>query len=224
MSGQSKSESLSLPNKVATECMLVLFVLTVALISAEAQNTPEYFEVGGKLVLKPEPFSGPTRSFTWKLNGKIVGVLDEDQELVYYSAFRDRAQTCFNDNTSLTCTKESKSCSLSCGGDITEAGPVTFDFKKGDGDWEEGEKDITIVNDATTNAVETFSCRMKNPLGETDSESVDNPFYVGSNTGVIVGMVLGVLGVLLGGAAAGGAYYHRRADQPEEAPLLGQQP
>uniref|UniRef100_A0A3Q1F4R2 Ig-like domain-containing protein n=1 Tax=Acanthochromis polyacanthus TaxID=80966 RepID=A0A3Q1F4R2_9TELE len=105
----------------------------------------------------------------------------------------------------LTCTQSSESCSLSCGGDITEAGPVTFYFKKGDGGWEKGDQTITIMNNNDTHAVETFSCRMENPLGQKDSEPVDNPFYVKSNPGLIVGIVLGVLAVVgvIGGVIVG---------------------
>uniref|UniRef100_A0A3Q1BA97 Ig-like domain-containing protein n=1 Tax=Amphiprion ocellaris TaxID=80972 RepID=A0A3Q1BA97_AMPOC len=198
--------------------LLAALLLLEALISAEAQNTLRYLEVGSKLVLRPEPVSGSIKSITWKLNGSIVGVLDEGQELVYSPAFKDRASV---DTTTgvleisnmmktdsglytvainnriqsggydvqvikqvpkpvvmITCTPKLESCSLSCHGDITDADPVTFSFRKGGRGWEEGEQNIKIINDEDTQAVETFSCRMKNPLGEKDSEPVDNPFYI----------------------------------------------
>uniref|UniRef100_A0AAQ5YVY9 Ig-like domain-containing protein n=1 Tax=Amphiprion ocellaris TaxID=80972 RepID=A0AAQ5YVY9_AMPOC len=228
--------------------LLAVLLLLEALISAEAQNTLKYLEVGGKLVLRPEPVSSRIIGVTWKFNDGIVGEWDEGQELEYSPIFRDRASvdtttgvleisnmmknhsglyTVEINNrkqsgghdvrvikqvpkpvvmiTPLTCTKESESCFLSCDGDITDADPVTFYFRKGGGDWEEGEQNITIMNDATTQAVPKFFCRMKNPVGETDSESVDNPFSVGANTGVIVGAIVGsVVGVLVAGAVAGG--------------------
>uniref|UniRef100_A0A3Q1F066 Ig-like domain-containing protein n=1 Tax=Acanthochromis polyacanthus TaxID=80966 RepID=A0A3Q1F066_9TELE len=219
-----------------------------------------YLEVGGKLILQPEPFSDPVRNITWRLNDNIVGEWNEGQPLVYSAVFKDRASV---ENTTgvleisnimktdsglytveinnriqdggydvavikrvpkpvvmltpLTCTKESKSCFLSCGGDITEAGPVTFYFKKGDGGWEEVTQYITIMNDKDTQAVKKLSCRMKNPLGQKDSEAVDNPFYVAPSRWKFVVVVLGVLAVVAA-VVAGGLYYNNHHKNSSRTP------
>ncbi|XP_026211861.1 SLAM family member 9-like [Anabas testudineus] len=65
---------------------------------------------------------------------------------------------------------------LSCEGNTTEAEPVTYSWKTGDGEWKESEKSITISNTEETQRVETFSCRMKNPVSEEDSESSTDLF------------------------------------------------
>uniref|UniRef100_A0A3P8T786 Ig-like domain-containing protein n=1 Tax=Amphiprion percula TaxID=161767 RepID=A0A3P8T786_AMPPE len=194
--------------------LLAALLLLEALISAEAQNTLRYLEVGGKLVLRPEPVSGGITSITWKLKGGIVGEWNKETlPLEFSPAFQGRASmdtttgvleisNMMKNHSGLytveindrvqeggydvevikqvpepeafmrppTCTQSSESCFLSCDGDITEAGPVTFYFKKGGGGWEEGEQNIKIINDEDTRAVATFSCRMKNPVGEKDSE------------------------------------------------------
>uniref|UniRef100_A0A3Q1EZ25 Ig-like domain-containing protein n=1 Tax=Acanthochromis polyacanthus TaxID=80966 RepID=A0A3Q1EZ25_9TELE len=266
--------------------LLAALLLLEALISAEAQNTLKYLEVGGKLVLKPKPVSEPIRSIIWKFNFGVVGEWHKDTlPLDYSEVFKDRAKVDtttgeleisnmmktdsglytveINDGIQdggydvgvikqvpkptafmrpPTCTQSSERCFLTCDGDITEAGPVTFYFKKGDGGWEEGEQAITIMNDKDTKAVETFSCRMKNPVGQKDSEPVKNPFYVKSNPGLIVGIVLGVLAVVgvIGGVIVGLFLKKQRSgngtvttpaastiengDKPEERPLKDMSP
>ncbi|XP_072246421.1 SLAM family member 9-like [Leuresthes tenuis] len=78
----------------------------------------------------------------------------------------------------LTCNKEtSKVCTLSCEAEVSGAEPVTYLWKKGGGKWTEAEKDLSITNDEETQGVETFSCRLKNPVSEADSEPFPNAFF-----------------------------------------------
>ncbi|XP_040905527.1 uncharacterized protein LOC121189460 isoform X3 [Toxotes jaculatrix] len=89
----------------------------------------------------------------------------------------------------LTCASDSKSCDLVCDGDTTGAEPVTYSWKKGDGGWITGEQNMTIKNDEETRRVETFSCQMKNPVSEKDSDPYKNPFSEkqdGSSVGLVV--------------------------------------
>lgn len=80
------------------------------------------------------------------------------------------------------CSTASKSCILLCDRKadeavtVAEAEPVTYSWKEGDGAWEDGEKNRTITNDEKTQLVKTFSCRMKNPFSEKESDPVDNAF------------------------------------------------
>ncbi|XP_034057272.1 uncharacterized protein LOC117536482 [Gymnodraco acuticeps] len=57
-------------------------------------------------------------------------------------------------------------CKLTCEGDTTGAGPVTYSWKTGDGEWKELQKDII---EEEHGHVKTFTCRMKNPLSEEES-------------------------------------------------------
>uniref|UniRef100_A0A3Q0RSJ5 Ig-like domain-containing protein n=1 Tax=Amphilophus citrinellus TaxID=61819 RepID=A0A3Q0RSJ5_AMPCI len=75
----------------------------------------------------------------------------------------------------LMCSTTSENCTLTCDGDTEQAEPVAYFWKKGDGGWEQSEKDVEILNDEETQCVKTFSCRMKNPVSERDSEPIDNP-------------------------------------------------
>ncbi|CAK6978314.1 uncharacterized protein LOC128373264 [Scomber scombrus] len=70
----------------------------------------------------------------------------------------------------------SKQRNLLCEGNTEGAEPVTYSWKMGEGEWMDGEKIRTITNDETTKRVETFSCRMKNPISEKQSFPKCNPF------------------------------------------------
>ncbi|XP_038588742.1 uncharacterized protein LOC119913397 [Micropterus salmoides] len=75
----------------------------------------------------------------------------------------------------LTCAADSEACTLSCDGDTGGAEPVTYSWKEGDGDWKESGKDMKITK--TNTGVKTFSCKMKNPVSEKESEPEPNPFF-----------------------------------------------
>ncbi|XP_044228183.1 T-cell surface antigen CD2-like [Thunnus albacares] len=77
----------------------------------------------------------------------------------------------------LTCTATSENCILTCHGNTEEAEPVTYSWKMGGEEWEDGKKDRKITNDETTKRVKTFSCRMNNTISEEESKPKDNPFY-----------------------------------------------
>ncbi|XP_061601751.1 uncharacterized protein LOC133463944 [Cololabis saira] len=98
----------------------------------------------------------------------------------------------------LACTRDRGSCTLVCEGDVAGAEPATYSWKEDAGDWSRGEERKEILN--STRAVQTFSCRLKNPVSFKESEPFKNPFYgeapgSGSSTGAVVG---GVIGALLG--------------------------
>ncbi|XP_038587735.1 lymphocyte function-associated antigen 3-like [Micropterus salmoides] len=76
----------------------------------------------------------------------------------------------------VSCNGDSEECTLSCDGDTAGAEPVTYSWKEGAGDWKESEKDMKITR-SSKNQVETFSCKMKNPVSEKESDPLGNPFY-----------------------------------------------
>uniref|UniRef100_A0A8C9Z841 Ig-like domain-containing protein n=1 Tax=Sander lucioperca TaxID=283035 RepID=A0A8C9Z841_SANLU len=55
-----------------------------------------------------------------------------------------------------------------------DTGPVTYSWKEGDGEWKESGKDLNITKSGTLD-VETFTCRIQNPVSERDSKPENNP-------------------------------------------------
>ncbi|XP_026045564.1 uncharacterized protein LOC113034775 [Astatotilapia calliptera] len=105
----------------------------------------------------------------------------------------------------LSCSSASKDCKLVCEGNVSKAGPVEYFWKKDDGEWEKSkENTMEIINDAETQRVKKFSCRIKNQFSEKESNAF-NVFYREETTkepsspgsGVILGIVLPVLILLV---------------------------
>lgn len=96
------------------------------------------------------------------------------------------------------CNATLDSCTLSCEGSAPDTGPVEYFWRKDNGAWTRGERDLEIANDDDTGAVELFACRMTNPVSVGDSDVAKNPFYRGNNMPLYVslGVILGV-GALL---------------------------
>ncbi|KAF3707902.1 hypothetical protein EXN66_Car001075 [Channa argus] len=78
----------------------------------------------------------------------------------------------------LMCSSGSDSCTLTCEGNVTKAEPVTYSWKMEEEDWKESGKSIIISNTEKTQSVKTFSCQMKNPVSEEESETRSNPFFL----------------------------------------------
>ncbi|XP_075996598.1 CD48 antigen-like [Genypterus blacodes] len=97
----------------------------------------------------------------------------------------------------LKCSYLSDSCILTCEGDVTEVGEVTFRWKEDGGAWErQGQKmDITKLHHSK---VENFFCQMSNQISDRQSEGVLNPLYKAPLN--VLGLVLGVLAVLVAAA------------------------
>ncbi|XP_039477960.1 CD48 antigen-like [Oreochromis aureus] len=77
----------------------------------------------------------------------------------------------------LLCNSTSKSCTLSCDGDVSNAGPVEYFWRIGDGEWKQSGTNMEIIGDEETQRVPTFSCRMKNRVSERDSKPLFNPLF-----------------------------------------------
>ncbi|XP_038588741.1 uncharacterized protein LOC119913396 [Micropterus salmoides] len=75
----------------------------------------------------------------------------------------------------VSCNGDSEACTLSCDGDTGGAEPVTYSWKEGAGDWKESGQDMKI--NKTQTDVETFSCKIKNPVSEKESEPKNNLFF-----------------------------------------------
>ncbi|XP_047458584.1 uncharacterized protein LOC125018607 [Mugil cephalus] len=106
----------------------------------------------------------------------------------------------------LVCDSSSSNCSLSCDGEIKESEPVTFSWRKDDGEWKESKQVLKITNDEETKKVKTFSCKMKNPVSEKESKPEKNPFHPESDPkpdpdvgGIVAGILIPVLIIIGGG-------------------------
>ncbi|XP_044070029.1 SLAM family member 9-like [Siniperca chuatsi] len=109
----------------------------------------------------------------------------------------------------LTCTRDSDSCTLTCGGDTAGAEPVTYSWKEGDGEWSKsGNKTMQLLKEETAH-VKTFTCRIKNPVSQKESEPCSNPFFQEEGSvGVAVGVSVFMLLLLL--IAAGLVIWKRK--------------
>uniref|UniRef100_A0A3B4TNU7 Ig-like domain-containing protein n=1 Tax=Seriola dumerili TaxID=41447 RepID=A0A3B4TNU7_SERDU len=187
------------------------------------QTIASYSEVGGTLSLSP-PFSEVITSILWKHDtdlvvewvrnemdyyGKFVGVATLDTTTarleiknmskvyagLYTVEINNQVQSqSYNVSVikkvpkpevafkPLRCSPALDNCNLTCDGDTSEAGPVTYSWREGDGE------------------VKTFSCQMKNPVSEKESEPQGNPFFQeiseSSDGGKIAAGVIGLLAIL----------------------------
>ncbi|XP_004570681.2 uncharacterized protein LOC101466701 [Maylandia zebra] len=106
-----------------------------------------------------------------------VEINNEPQSELYRAAAMDEVPQPEAFVTPLACSQASSRCLLHCYGHTADTEDITYYWKMGDGEWEESEKKIEILNVNELHHVRTFSCRMKDPVSEKDSEPINNPFY-----------------------------------------------
>ncbi|XP_037637712.1 SLAM family member 9-like [Sebastes umbrosus] len=97
----------------------------------------------------------------------------------------------------LTCEAWNVSWKFSCDSDTTEAEPITYSWKKGDGEWKVSGKDINITRKYDS-GVKTFTCRMENPVSREESDPEPNPLYkdLKPDYSAAIGVVCGGLLIL----------------------------
>ncbi|KAF0027848.1 hypothetical protein F2P81_020589 [Scophthalmus maximus] len=217
-----------------------LLLLAALLSSAAAKSVPVYFVVGEPLVLTP-PVFGPLSSIVWDWNGDLVAKsVNSHLDLLRFSkrhanlnlvtgqlvikntteAHAGLYKAVINEMLILTyqtqvikrvSKPELQMGTLTCSGDATGAGAVTYSWRKGTGPWgpEQKSPDTILQNNKEVQGERTISCRMTNPVGEEESEPLKNPFYKDPPPGHVVGTVLGVLFGI--GAVVGVAVWKREA-------------
>lgn len=97
-----------------------------------------------------------------------------------------------------------------CDGNVEGAEPVTYWWNTGpDRSWVESGKKIVINNTETTRLIETYSCKIKNPVSEKESKPEKNPFYhkAANNSALGALALIPILIIVLGG----GLGYWKRA-------------
>uniref|UniRef100_A0A3B3H8T1 Ig-like domain-containing protein n=1 Tax=Oryzias latipes TaxID=8090 RepID=A0A3B3H8T1_ORYLA len=95
----------------------------------------------------------------------------------------------------LACSETTPNCTVDCQGDVTGAGTVRYFWKEDDGGWKESAKKKEIKNDADTQKIKEFFCKVNNSVSEDKSPATKNPFYKEPSSSV--GKVAGILPVLL---------------------------
>ncbi|XP_068597512.1 lymphocyte function-associated antigen 3-like [Brachionichthys hirsutus] len=98
--------------------------------------------------------------------------------------------------TPVACGPAHAACTLTCDGNTTEAGPVTYSWRMGGEAWTPGAKDMNVTKEGTE-GVPSFSCRMINPVGRKESRPEDNPFVLHAGSGALLGFLLGLVLFLL---------------------------
>lgn len=75
----------------------------------------------------------------------------------------------------LKCSLHSIQCTLNCDGLIKGAEPVTFSWTAGNEAWNQSERRLNITKDTAN--LNTFTCRMENPVSYQVSDPKENPFF-----------------------------------------------
>ncbi|XP_037637723.1 uncharacterized protein LOC119495393 isoform X4 [Sebastes umbrosus] len=162
------------------------------------------------LVLRYEPRIKRRTALTIETGQLIINNMRKDDEGVYSVLINDRVQSERYNATliekvqkpkvwlrPLICGADFESCGFSCDSDTTEAEPITYSWKKGDGEWEVSGKDITITS-TDDSGMKTFTCRMENPVSREESDPEHNPLYkepYSANCGIFFAGLLVLSGV-----------------------------
>uniref|UniRef100_A0A8C7FK83 Carcinoembryonic antigen-related cell adhesion molecule 1-like n=1 Tax=Oncorhynchus kisutch TaxID=8019 RepID=A0A8C7FK83_ONCKI len=88
-----------------------------------------------------------------------------------------------------TCNSNKTTCILTCESDTTDAEPVTYSWKVGEGAWEVIEKWLIVSKSDTGKSTNSYKyiCKLKNSAGEGEvSDPVGSVFYPGEWTLIIV--------------------------------------
>lgn len=107
-----------------------------------------------------------------------------------------------------------------CEGNVEGAEPVTYFWNTGpDRSWVESGKNIVINDTETTRLIETYSCKIKNPVSEKESKPEKNPFYhkAADKNALWALVLIPILIIVLGG----GLGYWKRAAIKEKCNCAG---
>uniref|UniRef100_A0A4W5PX59 Ig-like domain-containing protein n=1 Tax=Hucho hucho TaxID=62062 RepID=A0A4W5PX59_9TELE len=170
-----------------------------------------YRKVGEDIVLTPDKstVTDPITGILWKHGKNKVAEWDNHFGLDIYAAFINRTtldqatgdgvySVEFNGKPLKTftlsvikvvpkpaitssCNPDKTSCTLTCEGNTTDAEPVTYRWKLGEGAWEvSGQQKIVSRNDNTNIS---YTCQLKNPVSEASEDFDKDLFGPGERTG-----------------------------------------
>ncbi|KAM9397591.1 cell adhesion molecule CEACAM5-like [Salvelinus alpinus] len=180
------------------------------------------WEVVDKQLIVSNSDSGkPTNGYkyTCKLKNSVSGEVSEPVGEVFGSEAVPKPTITYSCNANKT------SCILTCEGDTTDAEPVTYSWKMGEGAWEFLDKQRNVSKNDTGKSTNSykFFCKMKNSAGEGEvSEPVELVF--GSDgwltkarlfgISVFVLAIAGVLSFIIGHRAKTGVWFYEKESMP----------
>lgn len=121
-----------------------------------------------------------------------------------------------------SCDDEKTSCTLTCDGDTTDAGPVTYRWKSGDSVTALSQEQHITKDDSSS--ISEFVCELENPVSQESSQPVHNPLITAAegklniSTGVTVFICLLIAVVLLVVVhrCKAGMWFFQKASMPWE--------
>uniref|UniRef100_A0A4W5R0A9 Ig-like domain-containing protein n=1 Tax=Hucho hucho TaxID=62062 RepID=A0A4W5R0A9_9TELE len=99
-----------------------------------------------------------------------------------------------------TCNSNKTSCTLTCEGDTTDAEPVTYSWKVGEGAWEDGGKQLIVSKSDTGKSTNNYKyiCKMNNDVsGEGEVSEPVGEVFGPEPSEVSVGGIVGVVVLVL---------------------------
>lgn len=97
---------------------------------------------------------------------------------------------------STQCSSEETSCTFTCEANITVAEPVTYSWMVDDEKIDESSKSLKKEKDDPEMVGKPISCQLENPVSSERSDDVI-PFTNSIWSGVIIGVILGIIGVIV---------------------------
>uniref|UniRef100_A0AAZ3QIS7 Ig-like domain-containing protein n=1 Tax=Oncorhynchus tshawytscha TaxID=74940 RepID=A0AAZ3QIS7_ONCTS len=109
-----------------------------------------------------------------------------------------------------SCNPDKTSCTLTCEGNTTDAEPVTYSWKVGEGAWEDLDKQLSVSK--STNGIK-YTCKLSNAVSSQVSEPVGEVF--GSEHSII-GAVVAALVVVAIVAFAGFLVWKKKTEYSQD--------
>uniref|UniRef100_A0A4W5QW27 Ig-like domain-containing protein n=1 Tax=Hucho hucho TaxID=62062 RepID=A0A4W5QW27_9TELE len=157
------------------------------------------WQVRGKQLTVSKNYTGKsTNKYTCKMNNTVSGEGEVSEPVG--EVFGPEAVP--KPTISSSCKPDKTSCTLTCEGDTTDAEPVTYSWKVGEGAWEDGGKQLIVSKSDTGKSTNSYKyiCNMNNDVsGEGEvSEPVGEVFGPEPiNIGAVVGGVVFIIVVLV---------------------------
>ncbi|XP_029612807.1 uncharacterized protein LOC115196277 isoform X4 [Salmo trutta] len=152
------------------------------------------WQVIGKQLIVSKNYTGkPTNSYKYicKMKNSVSGEVSEVFGL----------EPVPKPTITSSCNPDKTSCILTCEGDTTDAEPVTYSWKVGEGAWQVIGKQLIVSKNYTGKPTNSYKyiCKMKNSVSEEVSDPVGEVFgSESSNTGaVVVGVVVTIVALIV---------------------------
>ncbi|XP_029612805.1 uncharacterized protein LOC115196277 isoform X2 [Salmo trutta] len=152
------------------------------------------WQVIGKQLIVSKNYTGkPTNSYKYicKMKNSVSGEVSEVFGL----------EPVPKPTITSSCNPDKTSCILTCEGDTTDAEPVTYSWKVGEGAWQVTGKQLIVSKNYTGKPTNSYKyiCKMKNSVSEEVSDPVGEVFgSESSNTGaVVVGVVVTIVALIV---------------------------